>query len=183
MKLPKCRRAQANTPAALYWLRRVQDESITSVYEGVPGTEPATHRCLVRVATPLRRSAFSASLPSVPVFFACTDFFVVGGGNRPPPRSRRPWRHGARTDGQTDSQRSMTNTFATSPAGCIESACSIEACVRIHGTVNSPRGRAVCPAYTQRVIPMSSVPVGWLGSRVVSVLDSGAVGPGFKSQP
>jgi len=23
----------------------------------------------------------------------------------------------------------------------------------------------------------------WLGSRVVSVLDSGAVGPGFKSQP
>ena len=25
--------------------------------------------------------------------------------------------------------------------------------------------------------------VGWLGSRVVSVLDSGAVGPGFKSQP
>jgi len=26
-------------------------------------------------------------------------------------------------------------------------------------------------------------PLGWLGSRVVSVLDSGAVGPGFKSQP
>jgi len=25
--------------------------------------------------------------------------------------------------------------------------------------------------------------VGWLGSRVVSVLDSGIVGPGFKSQP
>ena len=25
--------------------------------------------------------------------------------------------------------------------------------------------------------------VGWLGSRVVSVLDSGAEGPGFKSQP
>ena len=25
-------------------------------------------------------------------------------------------------------------------------------------------------------------PEGWLGSRVVSVLDSGAVGPGFKSQ-
>ena len=25
--------------------------------------------------------------------------------------------------------------------------------------------------------------VGWLGSRVVSVLDSGAVGPGLKSQP
>ena len=24
---------------------------------------------------------------------------------------------------------------------------------------------------------------GWLGGRVVSVLDSGAVGPGFKSQP
>jgi len=27
------------------------------------------------------------------------------------------------------------------------------------------------------------LPVGWLGSRVVSVLDSGAEGPGFKSQP
>ena len=27
------------------------------------------------------------------------------------------------------------------------------------------------------------LPSGWLGSRVVSVLDSGAVGPGFKSQP
>ena len=25
--------------------------------------------------------------------------------------------------------------------------------------------------------------LGWLGSRVVSVLDSGTVGPGFKSQP
>jgi len=25
--------------------------------------------------------------------------------------------------------------------------------------------------------------IGWLGSRVVSVLDSGAKGPGFKSQP
>ena len=25
--------------------------------------------------------------------------------------------------------------------------------------------------------------IGWLGSRVISVLDSGAVGPGFKSQP
>jgi len=25
--------------------------------------------------------------------------------------------------------------------------------------------------------------IGWLGSRVVSVLDSGAEGPGFKSQP
>ena len=27
------------------------------------------------------------------------------------------------------------------------------------------------------------IPLGWLGSRVVSVLDSGAEGPGFKSQP
>jgi len=27
------------------------------------------------------------------------------------------------------------------------------------------------------------VNLGWLGSRVVSVLDSGAEGPGFKSQP
>ena len=29
---------------------------------------------------------------------------------------------------------------------------------------------------------MPRVQVGWLGSRVVSVLDSGAEGPGFKSQ-
>ena len=29
----------------------------------------------------------------------------------------------------------------------------------------------------------SGLSAGWLGSRVVSVLDSGAVGPGFKSQP
>ena len=28
-----------------------------------------------------------------------------------------------------------------------------------------------------------SVSIGWLGSRVVSMLDSGAEGPGFKSQP
>ena len=29
----------------------------------------------------------------------------------------------------------------------------------------------------------SILPTGWLDSRVVSVLDSGAEGPGFKSQP
>jgi len=29
----------------------------------------------------------------------------------------------------------------------------------------------------------TDTPKGWLGSRVVSALDSGAVGPGFKSQP
>ena len=29
----------------------------------------------------------------------------------------------------------------------------------------------------------SSLKIGWLGSRVVNVLDSGAEGPGFKSQP
>ena len=36
------------------------------------------------------------------------------------------------------------------------------------------------------VVPSIScllLPSGWLGSRVVSVLDSGAEGPGFKSQP
>ena len=37
-----------------------------------------------------------------------------------------------------------------------------------HKTMNIPQNYS-----TQR----------WLGSRVVSVLDSGAVGPGFKSQP
>ena len=33
------------------------------------------------------------------------------------------------------------------------------------------------------VIDISKATIGWLGSRVVSVLDSGAEGPGFKSQP
>ena len=32
-------------------------------------------------------------------------------------------------------------------------------------------------------ITITIVAVGWLGSRAVSVLDSGAEGPGFKSQP
>ena len=31
--------------------------------------------------------------------------------------------------------------------------------------------------------PAAAPGQGWLGSRVVSVLDSGAVGPGLKSQP
>jgi len=30
---------------------------------------------------------------------------------------------------------------------------------------------------------MTNIYKGWLGSRLVSVLDSNAVGPGFKSQP
>ena len=33
------------------------------------------------------------------------------------------------------------------------------------------------------VFTLPKVPPGWLGSRVVSVLDSGTEGPGFKSQP
>jgi len=33
------------------------------------------------------------------------------------------------------------------------------------------------------VVSMYIRTLGWLGSRVVSVLDSGAQGPGFKSQP
>jgi len=33
------------------------------------------------------------------------------------------------------------------------------------------------------VFGVSSVASGWLSSRVVSLLDSGADGPGFKSQP
>jgi len=46
---------------------------------------------------------------------------------------------------------------------------------------------AICklPNFVRRVIDIivSPVTVGWLSSRVVSVLDSGAEGPGFKSQP
>ena len=33
------------------------------------------------------------------------------------------------------------------------------------------------------LFPRDYLHTGWLGSRVVSVLDSGAEGPGFKSQP
>ena len=33
-----------------------------------------------------------------------------------------------------------------------------------------------------RVLTLCTYTYGWLGSRVVSVLDSGAEGPGFKSQ-
>jgi len=36
--------------------------------------------------------------------------------------------------------------------------------------------------YSNRELECSNQRVGWLGSRVVSVLDLGAVGPGFKSQ-
>ena len=35
---------------------------------------------------------------------------------------------------------------------------------------------------TQQLLQAIQQQVGWLGSRVVSVLDSGAEGPGFKSQ-
>ena len=40
-------------------------------------------------------------------------------------------------------------------------------------------GPAAAAASILRIYTMSP---GWIGSRVVSVLDSGAVGPGFKSQ-
>jgi len=36
--------------------------------------------------------------------------------------------------------------------------------------------------FVQRFIRLETDVFGWLGSRVVSVLDSGAEGPGFKSQ-
>jgi len=41
----------------------------------------------------------------------------------------------------------------------------------------------VPPPKRQPMSCASIYPIGWLGSRVVSVLDSGATGPGFKSQP
>ena len=37
--------------------------------------------------------------------------------------------------------------------------------------------------YLYLLVSLSTITEGWLGSRVVSVLDSGAEGPGFKSQP
>jgi len=55
-------------------------------------------------------------------------------------------------------------------------------CSRIHSIV--------CPSvkhthYAKRLVLfiVSYHCMGWLGSRVVSLLDSGAEGPGFKSQP
>jgi len=41
----------------------------------------------------------------------------------------------------------------------------------------------VPPPKRQPMSYASIYPIGWLGSRVVSVLDSGAIGPGFESQP
>jgi len=46
------RRAQTNAGAASYWLRRVLDDGgrrdcVESIVQGVPGAEPAMHRCLV----------------------------------------------------------------------------------------------------------------------------------------
>jgi len=40
------------------------------------------------------------------------------------------------------------------------------------------------PVYTALIrVYLTRADTGWIGSRVVSVLDSGAGGPGFKSQP
>ena len=67
-----------------------------------------------------------------------------------------------------------------------------------HGLLHHLRGTVACLLYTRptRVVadkqPLNGgcccccccyFTCGWLGSRVVSVLDSGAEGPGFKSQP
>ena len=43
--------------------------------------------------------------------------------------------------------------------------------------------RPLCCIFTSRILVALKIITGWLGSRVVSVLDSGAEGPGFKSQP
>ena len=44
-------------------------------------------------------------------------------------------------------------------------------------------GAVVTVQRVRRRLRMSRLNGGWLGSREVSVLDSGAEGPGFKSQP
>ena len=51
--------------------------------------------------------------------------------------------------------------------------------------MNSPDVTLRCmKSHLYHVVFISTCTVfGWLGSRVVSVLDSGAEGPGFKSQP
>ena len=55
---------------------------------------------------------------------------------------------------------------------------------RVERSVTVARRRASSTLHTERsYLPTIAVPTsGWLGSRVVSVLDSGAEGPGFKSQ-
>jgi len=47
----------------------------------------------------------------------------------------------------------------------------------LEAMMQTDQGKAVSFVFFLRAIP------GWLGSRVVSVLDSDAEGPGFKSQP
>ena len=69
-------------------------------------------------------------------------------------------------------------------------AISVSACLSAY---LRNTGQSYLEAYTLAVATTRSscdhdvirfvLPVGWLCSRVVSVLDSGAEGPGFKSQP
>jgi len=50
-------------------------------------------------------------------------------------------------------------------------------------TVNAVRATSASQRRTKRLVYYSFKRHGWLGRRAVSVLDSGAEGPGFKSQP
>jgi len=58
-------------------------------------------------------------------------------------------------------------------------ALNIQACLTISFTLYLSRSWSIVTDFRGLRVSV----VGWLGSRVVSVLDSGAEGPGFKSQP
>ena len=62
-------------------------------------------------------------------------------------------------------------------AGAMESHRHDERPVRRHASTGRRRNTGLADDLTAAVVAR------WLGSRVVSVLDSGAEGPGFKSQP
>ena len=83
--------------------------------------------------------------------------------------------------------------------GSVESCCSVALAMimfvmwfRCLWTVVVMRRRSNCETWSRPLTTLSSTwinslsvlhCIGWLGSRVVSVLDSGAEGPGFKLQP
>jgi len=61
--------------------------------------------------------------------------------------------------------------------------CFIVVCVRIDDDDDDDDDDDTSPLYPVIGFQSSIQILGWLGSRVFSVLDSGTVGPGFKSQP
>ena len=61
----------------------------------------------------------------------------------------------------------------------MRSACAVRTRFILHNVLVGLDWGSQDPRRT----PLGYAPVGWLGNRAVSVLDSGAEEPGFKSQP